>query len=378
MQRFRLRWWSVALVFLLLFPASPIVLAGSKPATGSGKKPAVRTSGKKKKSSRRQRSRRVRYTVPSYADPTAKDSLEGEDAAVRAVAVRALGNYNGSVVVVDADSGRVLSIVNQKLALSSGFKPCSTIKLAVGLAALEEGLISGDTLVPVSRRQSINLTEALAYSNNPFFQVLGERLGFEKVSAYARLLGFGELAGYLIEDEYPGAFPTRPPAWGGVGRMSSFGEEIKVTPLQLAALMGAFANGGTLYYLQYPRTPEEQSEFKPRVKRYLPMQRWLPELRAGMEAAVLYGTARVSAEAEEHILGKTGTCNAESAKLGWFASYGELPSGKRIVVVVLLRGGRVFSGSKAAEIAGEVYRGLSQRYELASRPTATPAPVSGN
>lgn len=378
MQRFRVKWWSVALVLLLLFSTFPVVSAASQSPSGSGKKPAVRTAGKKKKSSRRTRSRRVRYSVPSYGDPTAKDTEEGEDAAVRAVAVRALGNYNGSVVVVDADSGRVLSIVNQRLALSSGFKPCSTIKLAVGLAALEEGLITGDTLVPVSRRQSLNLTEALAYSNNPFFEVLGQRLGFEKVSAYARLLGFGELAGYMIADEYPGAFPSRPPAWGGVGRMSSFGEEIKVTPLQLAALMGAFANGGTLHYLQYPRTAQEQSEFKPRVKRYLPIQRWLPELRAGMEAAVLYGTARVSAEAEEHILGKTGTCNGESAKLGWFASYGELPSGKRIVVVVLLRGGRVFSGPKAAEIAGEVYRGLSQRYELASRPSAAPTPAGGN
>lgn len=378
MHRSRSRWWSVGLILLLLFYSTPSVFARGagvrKNRTDS--KSAVRASAKKKKRSRRFR---ARYTVPSYGHPTAKDSEAGEDAAVREVAVRALGNYNGSVVVVEADSGRVLSIVNQKLALSSGFKPCSTIKLAVGLAALEEGLITGDTLLPVSRHQSINLTEALAYSNNPFFETLGEKLGFEKVSSYARLLGFGELAGYLIEDEYPGAFPSRPPAWGGVGRLSSHGDEIKVTPLQLAALMGAFANGGTLYYLQYPRTEEERAAFKPRVKRYLPIQRWLPELRAGMEAAVLYGTARVSAEAEEQILGKTGTCNAESAKLGWFASYGVLPTGQRMAVVVLLRGGRVFSGPKAAEIAGEVYRGLGQTYVLASRPPGpAPTPVTGN
>ena len=47
---------------------------------------------------------------------------------------------NGSVVVVDPANGRVLSIVNQKLALKSGFIPCSTIKLVTALAALSEQL----------------------------------------------------------------------------------------------------------------------------------------------------------------------------------------------------------------------------------------------
>ena len=321
----------------------------------------------KKKTPRR---RGTRYSVPSYGNPSAKDNAGAENPEVRAVAVRALGRFNGSVVVVEADTGRVLTIVNQSLALSAGFKPCSTIKVAIALGALEEGLITGDTLLRVSRQKSINLTEALAYSDNRFFEMLGGQMGFEKVTAYARLLGFGELAGYLIEGEYPGAFPTDPPANGGVARMSSYGEEIKATPLQLAALMAAFANGGTLYYLQYPRTEEEQLAFKPRVKRQLPIQRWLPELRAGMEAAVLYGTARSGGDTEEHILGKTGTCSEERARLGWFASYGELASGKRLAVVVLLRGGSVFNGGKAAQVAAQVYRGLGESYILARHPEA--------
>lgn len=336
--------------------------------------PALPVSAKKKP-----RRRAVRYTVPSYGNPTENDRLVGENEAVRAVAARALGRYNGSVVVVDADTGRVLSIVNQDLALSSGFKPCSTIKVAVGWGALEEGLITGQSVLRVSRYKSINLAEALAYSDNTFFEKLGAQMGFEKVSAYARLLGFGELAGYLIENEYPGSFPMAPPAVGGVARMSSYGEEIKVTPLQLAAQMAAFANGGTLYYLQYPHSEEEQLAFRPRIKRQLPIQQWLPELRSGMEGAVAYGTARHSNGAQEHMLGKTGTCGEDKAKLGWFASYGELGSGKRLAVVVLLRGGREFNGGKAAEIAAEVYRGIGATYELATYPEAEgaePAPRS--
>lgn len=359
MHRLQLRWWSALLTFLLFLS------------------PVLTLSAASKKSSRRhRRSRYSRYTVPSYTHPTADDDAQGEDVAVRNLAAQALGRLNGSVVVVEADTGRILTIVNQNLALSTGFKPCSTVKVAVALAALEEGVINGDTMLRLSRRRSINLTEALAYSNNTFFEILGRRLGFEKVSAYARLLGFGELAGYLIDGEYPGSFPMEPPQNGGVGRMCSYGEDIKVTPLQLAALMSAFANGGTLYYLQYPRTPEDEEEFTPRVKRHLPIQRWLPELRAGMEAAVRYGTAKASAEGDERILGKTGTCGEERAKLGWFASYGVLPSGKRLAVVVLLRGGHSFSGPKAAEIAGKIYRGLGQTYQLASQPDeTTPTPT---
>ena len=121
--------------------------------------------------------------------------------------------------------------------------------------------------------------------------------------------GLGELAGYNLPDEHPGAFPTEPPAFGGVARMSSFGEGIQITPLQLAALAAAFANGGTLYYLQYPHSQEEVDNFEPRVKRDLNIASVLPEVREGMLAAVLYGTGRLSYDAggDETPLGKTGT-----------------------------------------------------------------------
>src|SRR5260370_25090691 len=80
--------------------------------------------------------------------------------------------------------------------------------------------------------------------------------------------------------------------------MSSFGEGIQATPLQLAALSAAFANGGTLYYLQYPHSQEEVENFTPRVKRELNIGPILPEIREGMLAAVLYGTGnRASTEA---------------------------------------------------------------------------------
>jgi membrane carboxypeptidase/penicillin-binding protein len=85
---------------------------------------------------RRHRRYYERFYTSSYADDiTEGDVIAGEDPVVRAAAIEALGNMNGTVVAIDPDSGRVLSMVNQKLALASGAQPCSTIKLAVALAA---------------------------------------------------------------------------------------------------------------------------------------------------------------------------------------------------------------------------------------------------
>ena len=197
--------------------------------------------------------------------------MDGEDLVVRRAAVQALGPYNGSVVVVDPSTGRLLTIVNQKLALKSGFQPCSTIKIVAALAGLNEGLIDQNTLLKISRRRSIDLTEALAHSNNQFFSSVGYRLGYDRIIHYAQLFGLGEKAGLNIEGEQPGTLAAAPPS-DGVGMMTSFGEGIYMTPLELAGMMTIVANGGTLYYLQHPRSREDIDQFVPRVKRQLDVQ----------------------------------------------------------------------------------------------------------
>ena len=110
------------------------------------------------------------WTEPTYADSTMGDNADGEDLEVRRSAVEALGAYNGSVVVADPNSGRILTIVNQRLALGSGFQPCSTIKVSVALAALSEKVVGGDG--KLFRHGGYNLTQALAHSNNYYFATL--------------------------------------------------------------------------------------------------------------------------------------------------------------------------------------------------------------
>ncbi len=318
------------------------------------------------------------YTSSFASDITEGDITAGEDPIVREAAIEALGNMNGTVVAIEPTSGRVLAMVNQRLALSSGAQPCSTIKLSVALAAVSEGLIDKETQVPIAGRTRMNLTEALAHSNNAYFEALGRKLGFEKIHYYAQQFGLGELAGFRIYGEHLGAYPQEEISakLGGVGKMCSFGEGISMTPLQLGALVAAISNGGTLYYLQHPTNAEAVANFQPIIKRHLDISSAIPELSDGMAGAVQYGTARSLRLnfSEESILGKTGTCSRAGTRFGWFASYANTDVG-RIVTVVFLQGGRPTYGPKAAEIAGRMYRNLyDHNFFVARSAGSTPAP----
>src|SRR5579885_1462112 len=186
------RIWACLLTMALCHTA-----IGAAPASRKG--PARRNSRKSAPSGP--------WRQPTYADSTLGDNVDGDDLTIRRAAVDALGRYNGSVVVADPDTGRILTIVNQKLAYQSGFQPCSTIKLVTAFAALREGLIERSTTVRLSKYLRLDLTGALEHSNNPYFAMLGIKLGFDRVTRYAQLLGLGEKAGLDLLDEQPGTLP---------------------------------------------------------------------------------------------------------------------------------------------------------------------------
>ena len=318
-----------------------------------------------------------RFTASSFiqGEQGEGDITTGEDPVVREAAIEALGNMNGTIVAVDPNSGRILAMVNQKLALSEGAQPCSTFKVAVALAALNENVITKETKVSLGGSYRMDLTTALAHSNNAYFEAVGRKLGFEKVSYYAHQFGLGELAGWNIQGEHLGEFPSTELAQslGGVGKMCSFGESISLTPLQLAAMISSISNGGTLYYLQHPTSPQEIASFTPRVKRYLDIKPLIPEISDGMAGAVQYGTARLLRTNfyQEPVLGKTGTCSKDGTRFGWFGSFADTEYG-RIAVVVFLEGGRPTFGPKAAELAGKFYRDLYDHNFFAVRAPLTP------
>jgi cell division protein FtsI/penicillin-binding protein 2 len=340
----------------LLFPA--LLLVGLLQNAAFAQSARWKTSGSVR--SRKSASRKRTPKSPAV-DPTDGDNVDGEDLVIRRAAVDALGKENGSIVVADPMSGRILTMVNQKLALTSGFIPCSTIKLVTAVAALSEHVIDRDTFVYLGRYASYNLTTALARSNNQYFANLGVRLGFDRVIHYAQMMGLGEKAGLDIPGEQAGELATTAPKSGGMGLLTAFGEGFQVTPLELTAILSAIANGGTLYYLQYPRTPDDLERFAPQVKRTLDVAASsLEDIKMGMRGAVDYGTARRANDPNETILGKTGTCTDYRAgsHMGWFGSFTEGPH-KLVTVVMLTSPVKSVSGSVASGVAGAFYRNLS-------------------
>jgi len=291
----------------------------------------------------------------------AKDDTTGEDLEVRRVAVNALGNHAGTVVVMDPITGRVYTVVNQEWGLRRGFKPCSTIKLVTGVAGLSENVIPQIDTAGDGYR--IDLTAALAHSNNPFFETVGSKIGFDKMVGYARELGLGEKTGLNVPFEFPGRLPEMKPGFIE-RRMFSYADGFEVTPLQLGTLVSAMANGGKLLAPQIPRTSKEQSKLTPKVRRELPIgpevwQRMVP----GMVGAVNYGSGRRAYDPTQTVAGKTGTCIGSGGWVGLFTSYAPLAN-PRLAVVVIAQGSDGRHHFPAA-VAGEIYRELNHRFGTA-------------
>lgn len=289
-----------------------------------------------------------------------QDATAGEDAEVRRVAINALGHHAGTVVVMDPKTGRVYSIVNQEWGVRRGFKPCSTIKLVTGLAGLNEKVIDGSEMTAIADRYHLDLTGALAHSNNTYFQQVGGLVGFDKMVTYARQLGLGEKTGINEPNEFSGRLPVSKTG-SAVNHMSSHGDDFEVTAVQLATLVSAMANGGKLLTPHVPRTPQEETQFKTKLRRQINIepdsfQRMVP----GMVGAVNYGSGKRAYDPTQTVAGKTGTCIGQGSWLGLFTSYAPLVNPK-LAVVVITRGTDAH-GHLPAAVAGQIYRDLNHRF----------------
>lgn len=328
---------------------------------------------KSSKSSRSARSRRARARAAQLARIRAvrardealrnitsanieKDNSAGEDLEIRQAAINALNGRSGTVVVMDPTNGRVFSIVNQRMALGSPVKPCSTVKMIVGLAALHESVFDPNQDLRSARYGSLNLTDALARSDNPFFQVLGRMLGYDRVLKYAGDFGFGQKTGVNYPGESDGFLPEEE-----TSLYCSHGDGFGVTAMQLAAFTSAIANGGTLYTPRVPRTAEDAENFAPEVKHQIQMT---PEDRtrmmAGMIGAVNYGTAKRAYNSLAQVAGKTGTCTGDRDKLRLFTSFSSVDN-PRLVVTVITTDSNL-GGHHASEVAGKIYAAVSPRF----------------
>jgi len=325
---------------------------------------AAARSHKRRHASHARSTSRSTAKAPEYpalinaSDASARDRQVGE------ACVRALAGRHGSVVAMDPHTGRVLALVNPDVGLFHAYTPCSVFKIVVAIGGLSEGLITPSTLFNCSGRcwtwpghGPIDLRRALAVSCNPYFEWVGEQLGYERIRRYAHLLGLGEVSGINLTGECPGALPASvQPA--RVGHLSSHASGVATSVVQIAVLLSATLNGGVVYQPQIAG-PEG---FVPNARWQLPQGTRLDGLADGFLAAVNEGSAITAFDPDVIVGGKTGSC----ARLGWFASYVAANEKPDLVLVVFLRPG---NGHLASTVAGQIYRDI---YKPAS-PTGSAA-----
>jgi membrane peptidoglycan carboxypeptidase len=283
------------------------------------------------------------------------DNTDGEDLEVRRAAVNALGNRAGTIVVLEPQTGKVLTVVNQDWAIHKSFKPCSTIKLVTAVAGLNEQMIDEEGNIR-SRRFPMNLNDALAFSNNIYFQAVGSNLGNKKMISYAQTLGLGQPTGINVAGETAGKLPYG----NGNARIYSHGDDFEVSPLQLAVMTSAVSNHGKVIVPHVPRTAFERTNFRGTLRRQINLpQTSLEGVLPGMVGAATYGTAKRGVDSSMGVAGKTGSCIAGGSWVGLFTSVAPIENPQYAVVVITR--GQSERGKHAAAVAGKIYQTLRSR-----------------
>ena len=346
----------------------------------------------------------------------------------------------GAAVAMDPGSGRILALASspsfdqnffasgmsheqwdslisnpfrpmENKAIQGEYPPGSTYKIITALAGLEEGVIDEDTEVfcPGYYRFGnrtfrcwkrgghgrVKILKAITESCDVYFYKVGELLGVDRLAWYAKASGLGSPTGINLDKEAKGLIPTA--AWKKrrTGVPWQKGETLSIaigqgfnlaTPLQMAGLTAAIANGGTRYrpmILEAIKSPDGRiiHQSQPEVIGKVPIsERTLELVRTGLWAVVNsdHGTARGSRLADIEISGKTGTSQVIGRKKddtrseedrpahlrahAWFVAYA--PSQNPVIAVAVL----VEHGEHGSSAAAPVARELIKTYLRNTRP----------
>jgi penicillin-binding protein 2 len=356
----------------------------------------------------------VHLTLDRKLQQTAHEALQGKE---------------GTIVVLDVNSGAILAmastptfdpnvfargiksdewraLIKDRLrplsnrAIQGQYPPGSTFKIVMAIAGLEEEVVQPEAKIfdpgffPFGNRNfrdwkkeghgSVDLHRSLVESCDVYYYQLGTRLGIDNIAKWSRAFGLGEKSGALLEDEKGGLVPDtewkrkrlRQPWYPGETLSVAIGQGyLTVTPLQLANMMAAVANGGTLYR---PRlvtrvesiTGQRVYEQGPEIIRSITMKpATLTRVRNAL-ADVVHGAAGTGKAARSPIIalaGKTGTAQVVEMKgaylkseqlsyfnrdHAWFVSYAPLDKPEIAIAVLVEHGGH--GGEAAAPMAKKV------------------------
>lgn len=378
---------------------------------------------------------RVLKNVPSKMGQTLR---LGMDIRMQQEADRILGDRRGALVAINPQDGTVLAFVSKPSfdpnlfidgidsdtwkMLNDDWKkplinrvtqglypPGSTFKPFMGMALLESGKITQNTIIPApgawsipgsrhifrdsvrSGHGSANLSKAIQVSSDTFFYRLGYEMGIDKASSYLAQFGFGQKTGIDLPSEYAGVLPSRewkakrfakssdPTAkeWRAGEMVSvSIGQGYNAyTPLQMAHATASLANNGVVYQ---PHLVKEVLDFgarkitriNPNPERQIPFKADNFEyVKRAMEKVLKPGgTAhRIGGGLAYTMGGKTGTAQVVQIKQGgrynaaalreqhrdhaWFISFAPLEKPEIAIAVILENGGW---GAYAAPLAREM------------------------
>ena len=351
------------------------------------------------------------------------------DRQLQETAFEALKGKEGTIVALDVNNGNVLAMVStpafdpnvfsrgikseewqalvkDKLrplsnrAIQGQYPPGSTFKIITAIAGLEEGVLQPESRISdpgyfyFGNRQfrdwkrgghgSVDLHRAIVESCDTYFYQAGQKIGVDRIAKWARAFGLGEKSGIALDDEKGGTVPDsewkrkrfRQPWYPGETLSVAIGQGyLTVTPLQLANMMAALANGGTLYRPRIVSKMESVDgtsvrEFGPEKIRTIALKRETLERMHKALAHVVNGPGGTGGAARSsiaEIAGKTGTAQVVEMKgaylkseqlayfnrdHAWFVSYAPVQNPKIAVVALVEHGGH--GGDAAAPLAKKV------------------------
>jgi len=302
------------------------------------------------------------------------------------------GADRGFALVMDPRTGEILALAHGPSAdparpdpallnpwsVTQVFEPGSMFKALVGLAAFDQGLISpeetfsGDSPIIVAGTQvknargrsygTVTFRRGMAESVNTVLVQVAQRLGIERTHAYLTRMGFGRTTGAELPGEVGGILNPRE-RWTELDlAVSSFGQGLAVTGIQLGVAFSAMANGGTLLR---PRLIPGPIEVRGRIAS--------PEACATMREVLGYavnlGTGNKAAVSGFKVGGKSGTAEMALPGRGYvpdhvttgMASFfpWDAPEYMVLVVYQTSRNAEFWSGSTAVPSVGEIVRGMA-------------------
>ena len=352
------------------------------------------------------------------------------DRQLQETAFEALNGKQGTIVALDVNSGAILALAStpafdpnifargiksdewsglikdqlrplSNRAIQGQYPPGSTFKIIMSIAGLEEGVIQPESFIqdpgfyPFGNRSfrdwkkgghgAVNLHKAIVESCDTYFYQLGPKIGIDRIAKWAHAFGLGDKTGIALDDERSGTIPDtewkrkryRQPWFPGETVSVAIGQGyVTVTPLQLANMMAAVANGGKLYRPYLVNKVESVDgatarEYGPELIRTIELKTdTLKRVREALSDVVngAGGTGGAARSQMVQIAGKTGTAQVVEMKGGyvkteqlayfnrdhaWFVSYAPVDNPQIAIAVLVEHGGH--GGDAAAPMAKKVF-----------------------